>query len=221
LDTFRFDIVERYAPFLLQGALWTFALTLAVQAVALTLAVLTALARISPRAYLRLPATVYVDFFRGTPLLIQLYWVYFGLPVLIGREVPSLASAVIALSLNNGAYAAEVVRAGVNSVDRGQMLASRGLGMSYALAMRRIILPQALRRMLPPLISGFVDTLKGTALVSLIGFPDLMYVAGQANSESYRSVEIYTTAALGYLLMAAPLSLLARHYERRVLAQRS
>ena len=104
-------------------------------------------------------------------------------------------------------------------VARGQMLASRGLGMSYAMAMRRIILPQALRRTLPPLISGFVDILKGTALVSLIGFPDLMYQAGQANSHSYRSVEIFTAAALGYFIIACPLSVLARSYEKGLLAR--
>src|SRR5262249_30849326 len=151
--------------------------------------------------------------FRGTPLLIQLYWVHFGLPILLGRELPSLFSAVIALSLNSGAYAAETVRAGIKSVAQGQMLAARGLGMSYALAMRRVILPQALKRTLPPLISGFVDILKGTALVSLIGFPDLMYQAGQANTHSYRSVEIFTAAAFGYFAIACPLSLLAQHYE--------
>jgi His/Glu/Gln/Arg/opine family amino acid ABC transporter permease subunit len=221
MGPFRFDVIVTYAPFLLQGALWTLWLTLAVQACVIALAVAAALARLSPRPYLHYPAVAFIDFFRGTPLIIQLYWVHFGLPVLLGRELPSLASAVIALSLNNGAYAAEVVRAGINAIPRGQMLASRGLGMSHALAMRRIILPQALRRTLPPLISGFVDILKGTALVSLIGFPDLMYQAGQANSHSYRSVEIYTAAALGYFVIACPLSILARRYEKGLLARQN
>jgi polar amino acid transport system permease protein len=221
VDRFQIDVVLTYAPFLVQGALWTLVLTIVVQVVALILAVAAALARISERRYLHLPAVTYIDFFRGTPLLIQLLWVHFGLPVLLGRELPSLVSAVIALSLNNGAYAAEVVRAGIQSVPNGQMLAGRGLGMSYGTAMRRIILPQALRRTLPPLISGFVDILKATALVSLIGFPDLMYQANQANTQSYRSVEIFSTAALGYFLIACPISLLARRFEKAMLARQA
>ena len=221
MDSFRFDVIATYAPFLARGAMWTLWLTVMVQIFALMLAVAAALARLSSRRGLRVPAITYIDAFRGTPLLIQLYWVYFGLPVLLGREVPSLASAVIALSLNTGAYTAEVVRAGILSVARGQMLAARGLGMSYSRAMIRIILPQALKRTLPPLISGFVDILKGTALVSLIGFPDLMYEAGQANSHSYRSVEIFTAAAFGYFIIACPLSVLARRYEKGLLARQA
>ena len=221
MDSFRFDVIATYAPYLVRGAMWTLWLTILVQAVTLVLAVSAALARLSPRAWLRMPAVAYIDFFRGTPLLIQLYWVHFGLPVLLGRELPSLVSAVIALSLNSGAYAAEVVRAGIGSIAKGQMLAARGLGMSYSQAMRRVILPQALKRTLPPMISGFVDILKGTALVSLIGFPDLMYQAGQANSHSYRSVEIFTAAAFGYFIIACPLSVLARHYEKGLLARQA
>ncbi len=221
MDSFRFNVIVTYAPYLAMGALWTLWLTVLVQIVTLALAIAAALARLSPRPWLRIPAVAYIDFFRGTPLLIQLYWVHFGLPVLLGRELPSLASAVIALSLNSGAYAAEIVRAGIVSVAKGQMQAARGLGMSYALAMRRVILPQALKRTLPPLMSGFVDILKGTALVSLIGFPDLMYQAGQANSHSYRSVEIFTAAAFGYFIIACPLSLLARYYEKGLHARQA
>ncbi len=221
MDSFRFDVVATHAPYLVRGAQWTIALTVAVQIVTLVLAVAAALARLSHRPWLRFVAIAYIDFFRGTPLLIQLYWVHFGLPVLLGRDLPSLASAVIALSLNSGAYAAEVVRAGIQSVAAGQMQAARGLGMSYAQAMRRVILPQALRRTMPPLMNGFVDILKGTALVSLIGFPDLMYEAGQANSHSYRSVEIFTAAAFGYFAIACPLSIFARRVEKGLLARQA
>lgn len=214
---FRLEVAVEYAPFLLRGAVITLVVTAIVQVAATVLGVAAALARLSSWRILRAISAVYTDFFRGTPLLVQLYWVFFALPLLLGRDVPSAYAAVGALSLHMGAYMAEIVRAGIQSIHKGQMQAARGLGMSYALAMRRIILPPAFRTMIPELISNFVQILKATSVVSVLGFPDLMYQANQASAFSYRPLEIYTLAALLYFLIAFPISMAARRYEKRTI----
>jgi polar amino acid transport system permease protein len=211
----RLDIAAEYLPLLLRGAMITLVVTLVVQVAALIIGIAAALAKTSKSRLLVIVASAYTDFFRGTPLLVQLYWVFFALPVIVGRDVPSAYAAVGALSLHMGAYTVEIVRAGILSVHKGQMQAARGLGMSYGLAMRRIILPPALRTMIPELISNFVQILKATSVVSVLGFPDLMYQANQASAFSYRPLEIYTLAAILYFLIAFPISIAARGYERR------
>ena len=123
----------------------------------------------------------------------------------------------IALAVNLGDYATEIIRAGIQAIHKGQVMAARGLGMSYAMAMRRVILPQAARKMTPELISNFVQVLKGTAIVSVLGFPELMYYANLVNSFAFRSVEVYTTAAIIYFALGFPISMWARRYEKTLL----
>lgn len=218
MDFFKLDLALKYVPLLLTGTAVTVVLTLGVEIVSLLLGLVATLARLTRLRILAFPVGVYVDFFRGTPLLIQLYWVFFALPVILNRDVSSVVSAVTALCLHMGAYQAETIRAGIQAVHKGQMLAARGLGMSYGMAMRRVILPQAARKVTPELISNFVQVLKGTAIVSVLGFPELMYYANLVNSFAFRSVEVYTTAALIYFALALPISLLARRHEKALIA---
>ncbi|MSO93048.1 MAG: amino acid ABC transporter permease [Rhodospirillales bacterium] len=217
MDFFRIDLALKYAPLLLEGTLITVLLTIGVQIVSLLLGLFATLVRLTRIRLLVLPISVYVDFFRGTPLLIQLYWVFFALPIILNRDVSSIVSAITALCLHMGAYQAETIRAGIQAIHKGQMMASRGLGMSYAMAMRRVILPQATRKMTPELISNFVQVLKGTAIVSVLGFPELMYYANLVNSFSFRSVEVYTSVAIIYFALAFPISMWARRYEKTLL----
>lgn len=218
MDFFKLDLALKYVPLLLTGTAATVVLTLGVEVVSLVLGLVATLARLTRLRVLALPVGVYVDFFRGTPLLIQLYWVYFALPLALNRDVPTVVSAVAALCLHMGAYQAETVRAGIQAVHKGQMMAARGLGMSYAMAMWRVVIPQAVRKVTPELISNFVQVLKGTAIVSVLGFPELMYYANLVNSFAFRSVEVYTTAALIYFALALPISLLARRHEKALIA---
>jgi His/Glu/Gln/Arg/opine family amino acid ABC transporter permease subunit len=211
---FRPELLVRVWPILLTGAWWTLRLTLLALLFGIPLGLFVALGRISPLPPLSAAAAVYVEVIRGTPLLVQIFFIYFVLPA-VGITLPELPAALIALSVNAGAYIAEIFRAGIQSIEVGQMEAARSLGMSYPRAMRLVILPQALRRVLPPLTNEGIALLKDSSLVSVMGMTELTR-RGQELSSSYASpMTIWPAVALFYLLMTLPLTRLVRYLEVR------
>jgi polar amino acid transport system permease protein len=179
---------------------------------------LVALGRMSKRPWLYALAAGYVEVFRNTPALVQLIWVYYCLPILTGVNLSAPVSATIALAVNGGAYIAEIIRGGIQSVDRGQVEAARTLGMSYAQTMRKVVLPQAFRRMIPPFVNESVALLKFSSLVSVLGVADLTYQAQVLSTTTFRPIEIFTFLAVVYLLLCTAMSYAARLLEMRLAA---
>jgi His/Glu/Gln/Arg/opine family amino acid ABC transporter permease subunit len=203
-------------PRVLRGMALTVQLTLGGGCCGIALGLLLALARLCRRRLAVGTVVTYVTVFRGTPLLLQILFVYFALPVLLGVRLEAFVSALLALSLNTAAYVSEIMRAAIQSIDRGQMEAARALGMSYGQAMRRIILPQTYRRMLPPLVNELAALSKDTSLVMVIALPELLYEPQRLAASYLRPWEVYAWAALGYLVMVLVLSALAGLLEKRL-----
>lgn len=214
--TFKFDVVWNNLGFLLSGIELTLIVTGAALSSGLVMGLIIALARMSSKPWLNLPAIAYIEVFRNTPALIQLMWVYYCLPILTGLEMSAAASATFALAVNGAAYIAEIIRGGIQSVDRGQTEAARTLGMSHAQAMRRIVLPQAFRRMIPPFVNESVSILKFSSLVSVLGVADLTYQAQVLSTTTFRPIEIFTFIAVVYFVLCTALSYFARRLELRL-----
>jgi glutamine transport system permease protein len=172
--------------------------------------------RLSHNIFVKGVAVVYIDFIRGTPLLVQIFLIYFALPMIIGQRIDPFIAAVTACSINSGAYIGEIFRAGIQSIDKGQMEAGRSLGMSYAQTMRYIILPQAFKRIIPPLGNEFIAMLKDSSLVSVIGFEELTRRGQLVIARTYASFEIWATVAVLYLVMTLTVARLVDYLERRM-----
>ena len=171
----------------------------------------------------RLIAAVFVDVIRGVPMIVLAYFIYFGMPYLMntilgigGVTLTALQAGTICLALNCGAYMAEIIRAGIESVDRGQMEAARSLGMPYWRAMQRVVLPQAIRTMIPSIINQFIITLKDTSILSVIGFPELVNTAKNVVANTFMSFQTWAIVAVMYLVVITLLSRVARSMERRL-----
>jgi polar amino acid transport system permease protein len=171
---------------------------------------------LSPRRWVRIPVYLYVQAFRCTPLLVQIVWFYYALPILTGFALSAWIAAGLGLALYMGAFCSEIFRAGVISIDRGQWNAARALGMSYLQMMRNIIMPQAARRMVPPFVNQSVLQLKNTSLLYVVAVPDLMYTSYEISARTYRPLEVYTTVGLIYFFILYPLTLMAKRLEARV-----
>lgn len=211
-------VATRYWSFLLSGILTTFLVVATSLGFGFVIGLFTAIARLSRFRILRAIAGGYVDFFRGTPALIILVWIYFVLPILIGVSLSPLPAGILALSLVGGAFLAEVFRTGIRSVERGQGDAAEALGMTSSQVMRRVILPQAIVRMLPPLVSIVVALFKESALVSVIGVSDLMRQGLAISAFTFRPFEALTVVAFAYLLITYPFTVIANVLHRRLLA---
>jgi len=161
---------------------------------------------------LKVFATAYIEFVRGTPLLVQLFIIYYGLPLNL-TEIPA---GVVALSLNSGAYVAEIIRSGIEAIDKGQMEAARSLGMTHAQSMRFIILPQAIKNILPVLGNEFITIVKESSIVSVIGVSEIMYNANTIRSNTFKPFEPLLVAAVVYFLLTYTLSKLVIFAERRL-----
>lgn len=192
-----------------------FTLLYTVVSVVLGLAIGTTLAlmKLSGSKWLSLPATAALEVLRGVPLLVLLIWMYYAFPLLSGVPMTAPMASIIALSLYGGAYYGEIIRGGIVSIDAGQMDAGRSLGMTYGERMRRIIMPQAFRRMIPPLMNQSIIQLKNTSLASVVTVAELTYQAQRLSSDTYRSLEVYTAVAALYLLLVIPSSMLVRRLE--------
>ena len=156
---------------------------------------------------------IYVEIFRNIPLLVILLWIYYAFPIFVGLSVTKFWAGFAGLSLYAGAFYAEILRAGVQSIDKGQTDATTALGMTYGQRMRRVILPQAFRRMIPPLAGQSIIQIKNTTLMSMITVPDLLYQASYVSSFTYRPMEVYTAVGFMFLILLVPLTLLSRKLE--------
>ena len=211
----NFDLIADSIPLLLAGAGITVEITALSVGFGLLIGSMIGVARLCTVKPLRYLANVYVDFIRGTPLLVQIFLVYFALPGLIGERVDPFFAAIAACSINSGAYVAEIFRAGIQSIDQGQMEAGRSLGMSWAQTMRYIIMPQAFKRIIPPLGNEFIAMLKDSSLVSVIGFEELTRRGQLIIARTYASLEIWLAVAIIYLIMTFCVARLVDVLERK------
>ena len=212
---FDLQLIWDSLPLLLAGAGITLEITVLSVGLGLVFGLLAGIASLTPFWWARWPARCYVDFIRGTPLLIQIFLIYFALPVLLGTRVDPFVAAVSACSINAGAYIAEIFRAGILSVDKGQMEAGRSLGLSWFLTMKEIVVPQAFKRIIPPLGNEFIAMLKDSSLVSVIGFEELTRSGQLIIARTYGSFEIWTSVAIIYLVMTLTISQLVAFLERK------
>lgn len=213
--SFNVDLAVSAIPLLLMGALVTVKITALSVGLGIVIGLFAGIARIAHSRVLRLLAAIYVDFLRGTPLLVQIFLIYFALPIVTGRHMDPFVAAIASCSINSGAYVAEIFRAGIQSIDAGQMEAGRSLGMTWGQTMRYIIVPQAFKRVIPPLGNEFIALLKDSSLVSVIGFEELTRRGQLVIARTYGSLEIWTCVAIIYLLMTVTISRFVAYLERR------
>lgn len=209
-----YALIARYFEYILAGAGVTIALTAISITFGLVLGTVIALGRLSRKRLLHAVASAYVQFFRGTPLLVQLLLVFMGLPVVLGAPISPWSAGIIALSLNSAAYVAEIVRAGIQGVGRGQREAGLAIGLRPWQVMRLIVLPQAFRLIVPPLGNEFVALLKDSSLVMVISLEELLRRSQIVVTRTFRPIEIYAFAAILYLIMTTGISLLVGRVER-------
>src|SRR5690242_2076569 len=214
MNELHFGVIWEYRAIFLHGALITAWLTLTSAAIGAVLGPLVGLLRSSRIRMLSLAAGAYVEAFRATPTLVQLVWIFYALPVITGIQLDAFTSVMLALGLHEGAYVGEIFRAGINSLDKGQTYAAQALGMSYWQRMRRIILPQVVKRMIPPLINEFASLMKLTSLASVLAIPELLHTGNDVISTTFRPMEIYTAIGAAYAMLVLPIIYLAHHIDR-------
>lgn len=215
---FDWSVVTHAAPDILQGLLVTIELTVIIIVLSMILAVPVAFLRMSQIDIVRWITQGYIELFRCTPVLVQLFWIFYALPALTGVTLPGFWSAVIALTLNMTAFLAEAYRSGFQSVPVEQVEAGKMLRLTRFQQVRYIILPQALRQQIPVILSLNIGLFKETALVSTIAVADLMYVSNVIAAQSYRSLEVLTTAAIVYFVIAFPASVITSNIERKMMS---
>jgi polar amino acid transport system permease protein len=215
-----FAALKPYWGLIWQGLLVTVLYTVTTVIAGLAIGLATGIVRTTAPRWLSIPLRFYIEVFRCTPLLVQLVWVYYALPVLIGVEMTAAMACFITLSLYAGSFYAEIFRGGIEAVDRGQWEAGRAIGMRRAKIFRRIVLPQAIQVMIPSFINQTILQLKNTSLVSVVAVGALLYQGSVITAASYRPLEIYTTIAVIYLVVLFPLTLVADQVEARMGAHR-
>jgi len=203
-------------PYLAEGLVWTLLITVVGVLVGFGLGAIVGLARLAPNPLIRGVAAVYVEVIRGTPMLAQILFLYFGISDLLDVNIDRIVAAIIAIAVNAGAYIAEIVRGAVQSVDRGQWEAGRSLGLDATATMRFIIWPQAFRRMVPPLGNQFIISLKDTSLFSVIAVHEILYQAKLFYNPNFAHFETLTMACCCYLAITIPTSLALRRLEHRM-----
>jgi polar amino acid transport system permease protein len=211
----NFGILQQYWWLFVSGLGFTLLFTLVTIGLGLVIGLVAGLARLSPSRLVNWPVTAYIELFRCTPLLVQLVWFYYAFPVIIGVQLPPNIAGGLVLSLYTGAFYAEIFRGGIASIPRGQWDAARALGLRPWPVLRTVILPQAIRLMIPPFINQSVIQLKNTSLVSVIAVPDLLYQGELVTAATYRPLEVYSIVAILYFVVLFPATLLAQAVERR------
>lgn len=213
--SFDFSLIWNSLPLLLAGAGVTIEITAIAVGLGFIFGLITSVCRLSGVKVLQVIAVCYVNIIRGTPMLVQIFLIYFALPMVIGERINPFVAAVAACSINSGAYVSEIFRAGIQSVDKGQMGAGRSLGLSWMQTMRYVILPQAFKHVIPPLGNEFISMTKETSLVSVIGFEELTRRGQLIIAKTYGSFEIWLTVAAIYLVMTLTIARLVSYLERR------
>jgi polar amino acid transport system permease protein len=214
-----FKVVVDNFPLLLRGLVVTVELWAIAFVIGLSFGFVVSLARISGRAWINTPAIAYVEVFRNTPVLVQLIWFYYAFPIVLGQQLSPFTAATLALILNTSAYCAEIFRSGIVSIARGQWEGAKAIGMTRSVTMRRIILPQVLKRMLPAFTNRGIELAKVTSLASLLAVQEIMYEGRLLSSTYYRPLEILTVVALVYFVLIYPGSYLSYRLERRLAAR--
>ena len=215
-------ILKTYSGMLLESLGQTMLLTLLSLAFAFVIGLIFGLMNVSKSKVLNFIGTLYVDAVRGVPLIVLAYFIYFGVPAgvkamgVASFKLSALQAGTISLSMNAGAYMAEIFRAGIQSVDKGQMEAARSLGLGYGKAMQKVILPQAIRTMVPSIINQFIITLKDTSILSVIGFPELTKAGNIIVGNTFKVLEVWAIVAIMYMIVITILSKLAKRIERRL-----
>ncbi len=212
-----FSFLGKYYKFFLEGTQYTVLIAFFTVILGTVLGLFLSLMKLSKNKILKLIASTYIEFVRGTPILVQLYIVYYGMPAL-GIDLPDMLAGIVTLSINSGAYVAEIIRAGINAVDKGQMEAGRSLGMTSAMTMRLIIIPQAFKNILPALGNEFITIIKESSIVSVIGIGELMYKADTVRGNTALPFEPLIVAAVIYFLLTFTLSKILGSLERRLKA---
>lgn len=216
------QLITTYYNMLLSALGQTIFLTLLSLVFAMIIGLIFALMNVGKNRFFNLIGTIYVDAVRGVPLIVLAYFIYFGIPQGIKGmgftdfRLTALQAGVMALSMNCGAYMAEIIRAGIESVDKGQMEAARSLGLPYGTSMRKVVLPQAIRTMIPSIINQFIITLKDTSILSIIAFPELTNVGKTMAGNTFKVLETWAIIAVMYMVVIVSLSKLAKYIERRI-----
>jgi polar amino acid transport system permease protein len=211
-----FAFLLRYVPLFWKGVLVTLAYTAGSIFLGLIIGLLIGMGRLSRSKLLNIPLIGFIEAFRCTPLLVQIVWFYYALPVLLGIQIPAVVAGIMTLSCYTGVFYAEIFRGGIISIEQGQWDAARALGLRRWHVMRLVILPQAIRRMIPPFVNQSITQLKNTSLVSTIAVPDLLYNGTLITADTYRPLEVYTVVAVIYFVLLFPSTLLAQAYERHL-----
>lgn len=212
----NFSFMSKYYMYFIKGTEITLLLAVCTVIIGTILGIIFSLMKISKSKILKAIATVYIEFIRGTPLMIQLFIFYYGLPALLGLNISEMPAAIIALGINSGAYVAEIIRAGIQAVDKGQTEAAESLGMNRSKAMRYVIIPQAFKNILPALGNEFIIVLKDSSIVSVIGISELTRVSDIVRGVTYISFEPLIVVALIYFVLTYTLSKLLGIAERRM-----
>lgn len=213
-----FSFVSEYSGYFVEGTINTLIIAASAVLIGTIIGAFLGLMKISRSKVFRFIASVYIEILRGTPILVQLYIVYFAIPMMFKISINPLTAGIITLSLNSGAYVAEIIRAGVNSIDKGQMEAARSLGMSHWQAMRLIIMPQAIKNILPALANEFITIIKESSIASVIGVNEIMYKANSIRGNLARAFEPLIIAAAIYFILTFTLSKAVGYLERRMSA---
>jgi polar amino acid transport system permease protein len=211
-----FSPVLANAPLLVEGLVNTLRITGTALVFGVALGLGLALLRLSPRRFLSWPAGFVIEVFRTTPPLVQLFWFFFALPILVGIEMTPFVAGAVTFSIQSAAFFAEVFRAGIQSIERGQWDAARAIGMRHDQALRRIILPQAVKRMIPAFMERAIELMKTTTLIATISYADLLFAANEVSQKTFRPLETYTVVALIYFVVIFLASQVARLVELRL-----
>jgi polar amino acid transport system permease protein len=211
-----FTFLLQYSRLIAVGAAYTIGFTIITAVSGFLIGCVVAIAQLAKARFVSTPLVMLVEIFRCTPVLVQLVWIYYALPVLIGVELSPAVAAFIALSFYGGAFYSEIIRGGIASIDLGQWDAGRALGMCRFDLMKRIVMPQALKRMIPPLVNQAVLQLKNTSLLSVLAVPDLLYQGQLITSATYRPLETYTMIAVIYFIILFPMTRFAHALETRL-----
>jgi polar amino acid transport system permease protein len=214
--TWDFGVVLQHSDLLLAGLGGTMKVTVSALAFGIPIGLALALARLSRRRWVSIPSGVLIEFLRSTPPLAQLFWVFFALPILTGVKIDPFEASVITFALQSSAFFAEAFRAGIISIERGQWEAARALGMRYDQTMRRIVLPQAVKRMIPVFLERVIELMKTTTLVSTVSYSDLLFNASELAQQTFRPLEVYTVAAFLYFVVIFTASNVVQRLERRL-----
>lgn len=213
---FKYSVMWESVPILLTGVKLTIIITIFGLVIGFLLGAVTGLFKISRNVILRKFAGFYIESIRGTPIMVQVMFIYFGLPMALGMRIPPMVAGIVAIAFNSGAYIAEIVRGAFQSIEAGQTEAGRSIGLSHFQTLYYIIWPQALKRMIPPLGNQFIISLKDTSLLVVVGVGELTRTGQEIIASNFRAFEVWLTVALMYLVMTLSLSRVLNYLEKRM-----